>query len=148
LAKAASKTKKDIKVAGANTGSKKFKNKKKKKLNVQKVKVYVTSSYNNTMISIADYEGNILSWSSPGVVGFKGSKKSTAFAATKAAEDAVLKAQKYGVKQGTVIVKGTGMGRQAAVKGLRTGGLKLTSLSDHTPVPHGGTTPRKKPRGS
>lgn len=148
MAKAASKTKKDVKVAGANTGSKKFKNKKKKKLNVQKVKVYVTSSYNNTMISIADYEGNILSWSSPGVVGFKGSKKSTAFAATKAAEDAVLKAQKYGVKQGTVIVKGTGMGRQAAVKGLRTGGLKLTSLSDHTPVPHGGTTPRKKPRGS
>lgn len=148
MAKAASKTKKDVKVAGANTGSKKFKNKKKKKLNVQKVKVYVTSSYNNTMISIADYEGNIVSWSSPGVVGFKGSKKSTAFAATKAAEDAVLKAQKYGVKQGTVIVKGTGMGRQAAVKGLRTGGLKLTSLSDHTPVPHGGTTPRKKPRGS
>lgn len=148
MAKKEKKQKKETKIAGASTGSKKFKNKKKKKLNVQKVKVYVTSSYNNTMISIADGDGNVLSWSSPGAVGFKGSKKSTAFAATKAAEDAVAKAQKFGIKQGTVIVKGTGMGRQAAVKGLRTAGLRLTSLSDHTPIPHGGTTPRKKPRGS
>lgn len=148
MAKKEKKQKKETKIAATNTGSKKFKNKKKKKLNVQKVKVYVTSSYNNTMISIADGDGNILSWSSPGAVGFKGSKKSTAFAATKAAEDAVAKAQKFGIKQGTVIVKGTGMGRQAAVKGLRTAGLRLTSLSDHTPIPHGGTTPRKKPRGS
>lgn len=148
MAKKEKKQKKETKIAGTNTGSKKFKNKKKKKLNVQKVKVYVTSSYNNTMISIADGDGNVLSWSSPGAVGFKGSKKSTAFAATKAAEDAVAKAQKFGIKQGTVIVKGTGMGRQAAVKGLRTAGLRLTSLSDHTPIPHGGTTPRKKPRGS
>lgn len=148
MAKKEKKQKKETKISGANTGSKKFKNKKKKKLNVQKVKVYVTSSYNNTMISIADGDGNVLSWSSPGAVGFKGSKKSTAFAATKAAEDAVAKAQKFGIKQGTVIVKGTGMGRQAAVKGLRTAGLRLTSLSDHTPIPHGGTTPRKKPRGS
>ncbi len=142
------KQQKKEKVSAVSATSKKFKNKKKKKQIVQRVKVFVTSSYNNTMISIADPEGNILSWSSPGAVGFKGSKKSTAFAATKAAEDAVMKAQKYGIKQGTVIVKGTGMGRQAAVKGLRTGGLRLTSLSDHTPIPHGGTTPRKKPRGS
>jgi small subunit ribosomal protein S11 len=147
LAKKEKQQKKE-KVSAVSATSKKFKNKKKKKQIVQRVKVFVTSSYNNTMISIADPEGNILSWSSPGAVGFKGSKKSTAFAATKAAEDAVMKAQKYGIKQGTVIVKGTGMGRQAAVKGLRTGGLRLTSLSDHTPIPHGGTTPRKKPRGS
>ncbi len=140
--------KKEKKATGAGTGSKKFKNKKKKKISVQKAKVFVTSSYNNTMITITDYEGNVLSWSSPGVVGFKGSKKSTAFAATKAAEDAVSKIQKFGVKQATVVVKGTGMGRQAAVKGLRTAGLRLTSMSDHTPIRHGGTTPRKKPRGS
>ncbi len=148
MAKAGKKDKKETKATGANTGSKKFKNKKKKKLSVQKVKVFISSSYNNTMVTITDYDGNVLSWSSPGAVGFKGSKKSTAFAATKAAEDAVAKAQKYGVTTGTVIVKGTGMGRQAAVKGLRTGGLRLTSLSDHTSIPHGGTTPRKKPRGS
>lgn len=137
-----------MKNAGANTGSKKFKNKKKKKLTVLKAKAFVKSTYNNTSITITDYDGNVLAWSSPGVVGFKGSKKSTAFAATKAAEDVVAKIQKFGVKQATVIVKGTGMGRQAAVKGLRTAGLKLTSMSDHTPIPHGGTTPRKKPRGS
>lgn len=148
MAKKEKKQKKETKLTGANTGSKKFKNKKKKKISVQKAKVFVTSSYNNTMITITDYDGNVLAWSSPGVVGFKGSKKSTAFAATKAAEDAVAKVQKYGVKQATIIVKGTGMGRQAAVKGLRTAGLRLTSMSDHTPIPHGGTTPRKKPRGS
>ncbi len=148
MAKKETKQKKDMKNAGANTGSKKFKNKKKKKLTVLKAKAFVKSTYNNTSITITDYDGNVLAWSSPGVVGFKGSKKSTAFAATKAAEDVVAKIQKFGVKQATVIVKGTGMGRQAAVKGLRTAGLKLTSMSDHTPIPHGGTTPRKKPRGS
>lgn len=120
--------------------------KKKKKAQVQKAKVFINSTYNNTIISIADYEGNVLSWSSPGNVGFKGSKKSTAYAATKAAEEAVLKAQKNGVKEAIVIIKGAGMGRQAAVKGLRQAGLKITSLSDFTPVPHGGDTPRKKPR--
>lgn len=148
MAKKENKQKKDMKSAGANTGSKKFKNKKKKKLTVQKAKAFVKSTYNNTSITITDYDGNVLAWSSPGAVGFKGSKKSTAFAATKAAEDVVAKIQKFGVKQAMVIVKGTGMGRQAAVKGLRTAGLKLTSMSDHTPIPHGGTTPRKKPRGS
>lgn len=137
-----------MKLASSKAGSKKFKNKKKKKLNIQKVKALVLSTYNNTMISISDYEGNILAWSSPGVVGFKGSKKSTAYAATKAAEDVVAKVQKFGVKQATVIVKGTGMGRQAAVKGLRTAGLRLTSMSDFTPIAHGGTMPRKRPRGS
>lgn len=148
MAKKENKQKKDNKQAGAGSGSKKFKNKKKKKINVQKARAFVHSTYNNTMITITDYDGNVLAWSSPGVVGFKGSKKSTAFAATKAAEDAVAKIQKFGVKQATVIVKGTGMGRQAAVKGLRTAGLRLTSMADHTPIPHGGTTPRKKPRGS
>jgi len=120
--------------------------KKKKKIQVQKVKVFINSTYNNTIVTIADYEGNVLAWCSPGNVGFKGSKKSTAYAATKAAEEAVFKAQKNGVKEAIVIIKGAGMGRQAAVKGLRQAGLKITSLSDFTPVPHGGVTPRKKPR--
>ncbi|MEI7578723.1 MAG: 30S ribosomal protein S11 [bacterium] len=122
--------------------------KKKKKVQVAKVLITVSSTYNNTIISVTDYEGNVLAWSSPGVVGFSGSRKSTAFAASKAAEDAVAKAQKYGVHEAAVIVKGTGMGRQAAVKGIRTAGLKITSISDYTPIPHGGSTPRKKPRGS
>lgn len=120
--------------------------KKKKKVQVQKVKIIINSSYNNTIVSVADYDGNVLAWSSPGNVGFKGSKKSTAYAATKAAEEAVNKAQKNGVKEAIVIIKGAGMGRQAAVKGLRQAGLRITSLSDFTPIPHGGVTPRKKPR--
>jgi len=119
---------------------------KKKKVQVAKVKVFVKSTYNNTIVSIADYSGNILAASSPGAVGFSGSKKSTAYAATKAAEDAVEKGRKYGIKEATVIIKGAGMGRQAAVKGLRNAGLNIISLSDFTPVPHGGVTPRKKPR--
>ncbi len=122
--------------------------KKKKKIQVQKGTVFVKSSYNNTIISISDQAGNVLSWSSPGVIGFTGSKKSTAYAATRAAEDAVEKAQKYGLKEANVIIKGTGLGRQAAVKGLRSAGLRISTLSDHTPIPHGGTVPRKKPRGS
>lgn len=122
--------------------------KKKKKVQVTKGKIMIKSSYNNTQISLTDLEGNVLAWSSAGNVGFSGSRKSTAYAATKAAEAVVEKAQGYGVKEVVVIVKGTGMGRQAAVKGLRGAGLKITSLSDHTTIPHGGVTPRKKPRGS
>jgi len=141
--KANKKQKKVNKYSGR--GAKKVSTKKKKKIQVPKAQVFIKSSYNNTMISICDYEGNVLAWSSPGSVGFSGSRKSTAFAATKAAIDAVEKAAKYGVKEVTVIVKGTGMGRQAGVKGLRTAGLKITSLSDHTSIPHGGTTPRKRP---
>ena len=120
--------------------------KKKKKVQVQKVKIFVHSSYNNTIVTVADYDGNVLVQSSSGVVGFSGSKKSTAYAATKAAEDAVSKAQKFGIKEAMVIIKGAGMGRQAAVKGLRSAGLSISSLSDFTPVPHGGVTPRKLPR--
>lgn len=122
--------------------------KKKKKIKVNKVRITVNSSYNNTIITAADMDGNSLAWSSPGVVGFSGSRKSTAYAATRAAEDLVQKLVQYGASQATVIVKGTGMGRQAAVKGIRTAGLRITSLSDHTTIPHGGVTPRKKPRGS
>ncbi|MBP9758595.1 30S ribosomal protein S11 [Candidatus Dojkabacteria bacterium] len=122
--------------------------KKKVKKSVPKANVFIKSSYNNTIITIADLEGNVLGWSSPGVIGYKGSKKSTAYAATKAAEDLVSKCQKYNINEATVMVKGSGMGRQAAVKGLRSAGLKIRSLMDVTPIPHGGPSPRKKPRGS
>ncbi len=122
--------------------------KKKAKKNVQKVIVNVSCTYNNTIISIADMNGEVLVSSSAGVIGFKGTKKSTAYAATKSAEYAVEKASKYGVKEAIVKVKGLGMGRQAALKGLHSAGLKIKTLMDVTPVPHGGVTPRKKPRGS
>lgn len=108
--------------------------------------VYVQASFNNTIVTITDQEGDVLSTSSSGTVGFKGTKKSTAFAATKAAQDAVSKAQKYGIKEAKVYIKGPGPGRNAAVKGLDSAGLRITFLSDVTTLPHNGCRPRKAPR--
>jgi len=127
--------------------TKKVEVKKKKKIaSSPKVKVMIHASYNNTIISIADYTGNVVASSSGGVVGFTGTRKSTAYAATKAGQDAAAKAVKVGALEAVVIVKGIGEGRNAAVKGIRAAGLKITSLSDHTSVPHGGVKPRKKPK--
>lgn len=122
------------------------KKKKKAKVAVPNVVVTINSTYNNTIISVSDYSGNVISYSSCGLIGFKGSKKSTAYAATKAGEDAAAKAVVAGAKEAEVLVNGVGIGRQAAVKGIRSGGLRITSLHDRTPVPHGGTKPRKKPK--
>jgi small subunit ribosomal protein S11 len=112
----------------------------------QRAHVFIKSTYNNTLISICDLDGNVLTWSSPGAVGFKGSRESTAYAATKAAEDAYEKAKKFGVVEATVKVNGTGAGRNAAVKGLRAAGLRIRSLMDVTSIPHGGCSPKKKTR--
>lgn len=125
---------------------KEAKKKKKKKRNIPKARVYVSCSYNNTLISFTDHKGEVFAAGSPGTVGFKGSKRGTAFAATKAAYDVYNKASKFGVKEASVVVKGVGMGRRAAVKGLRTAGLIITSLSDRTPIPHNGCRPRKQRR--
>ena len=120
--------------------------KKGKRKQVPKARVTISCSYNNSVISFSDYSGNVFASSSCGCVGFKGSKKGTAFAATKAAYDAYEKASKYGVQEASITIKGVGMGRRAVIKGLRSAGLIITSLSDHTPVPHNGCRPRKKPR--
>ncbi len=121
--------------------------KKKAKKSVSAGIVTVQSTFNNTIISITDAEGEVLVQGSPSVVGFKGSKRSTAFAATKAATDAAEKAiKKYGLREVKVVVSGIGAGRNAAVKGLDTAGLKITTLVDRTPLPHNGCRPRKSPR--
>lgn len=120
--------------------------KKKKKVAPSKVLVRVRATYNNTLVSVTDHQGNVISNSSCGAIGFKGSKKSTAYAATKAGEEASLKAASMGAKEAEVIVNGVGIGRQAAVKGVRQAGLKITSLADYTPVPHGGCKPRRRPK--
>jgi small subunit ribosomal protein S11 len=122
--------------------------KKGKKVAGGKALAFISSSYNNTIISITDMAGEVVAASSPGIVGFKGSRKSTAYAATKAAEDAASKAMLKGATEVEIFVKGLGVGRNAAVKGIRSGGLKITKLVDKTPIPHGGPTPRKMPRGS
>lgn len=119
--------------------------KKKVKLTSTKVIVNVNSTYNNTIINISTPTGETVAVASAGTVGFSGSKKSTAYAATKAGEQAASKAFKLGAKECVVIVKGAGVGRQSAVKGIRAAGLKIVSLSDFTPIPHGGCKPRKLP---
>jgi len=123
------------------------KSKGKSKKNVQSGIATIQSTFNNTIISLTDEEGEVLGQGSPSRVGFKGAKRSTAFAATKAAievADRVIK--KYGLKEVKVFIKGPGAGRNAAVKGLDTAGLRITTLIDRTPIPHNGCRPRKAPR--
>lgn len=120
---------------------------KKSKKSVSNGIVTIQSTFNNTIVSITDPEGEVLVQGSPSVVGFKGARRSTAFAATKAAQDAAEKAiKKYGIREVKVIVSGPGAGRNAAVKGLDSAGLKITTLVDRTPIPHNGCRPRKSPR--
>ncbi len=99
---------------------------------------HITATFNNTVISFTDPQGNVISWSSAGTVGFKGSRKSTPFAAKTATEDAVRKAREHGVRQVEVQVKGPGSGREAALRALSSEGLKITAIRDVTPVPHNG----------
>lgn len=138
--------KKGTKDVGSKKNVKAEKKKKKLKLSSPKVLVNIFSTYNNTIISVADYEGNVIAQSSCGRVGFHGSKKSTAYAATKAGEDAAGKAVVVGAREAEVVIKGVGIGRQAAVKGIRSGGLRISSLADKTPIPHGGVKPRRAPK--
>jgi small subunit ribosomal protein S11 len=105
--------------------------------------LYVESSYNNTRLSLSDKEGNILTWSSSGALGFKGAKKGTPFAASKIGELVGEKAQQIGLKEVNVIVKGVGSGRESAIRGFSTFGVEIVSIIDKTPVPHNGPKPRK-----
>ena len=107
---------------------------------------HVNSSFNNTMITITDAQGNTISWSSSGLMGFKGSRKSTPYAAQMAAEDAGRKAQENGVKTLEVEVSGPGSGRESALRALQSGGFMITSIRDVTPIAHNGCRPRKRRR--
>jgi len=108
---------------------------------------HVHSTFNNTIVSITDPQGNLVSWSSAGAVGYKGSKKSTPFAAGLASEAAAKAAMDCGMKKVEVEVKGPGPGRDTAVRSLAVAGLEITSISDCTPIPHNGCRPPKRPRG-
>ena len=107
---------------------------------------HVRSTFNNTIVTITDLSGNTIAWASSGTQGFKGSRKSTPFAAQLAAENAAKKAQENGVKQISVYVKGPGAGREAALRSLMGSGLKITLIRDVTPIPHNGCRPPKKRR--
>jgi len=107
---------------------------------------HINASFNNTAITITDVKGDVLVWSSPGVVGFNGSKKSTPFAAQVAASDAAKKAKELGLKTVEVLIKGPGSGRESAIRALQANGLIVTNIKDVTPLPHNGCRPRKKRR--
>ena len=108
--------------------------------------VHIKSSFNNTIVSITDTEGNVIAWASSGGVGFKGSRKSTPFAGQMAAQQAAEKAAKFGVKEVEVRVKGPGSGRESAITALQHAGITVKSIEDITPIPHNGCRPRKKRR--
>lgn len=119
---------------------------KREKKNVPVGVCHIKATFNNTVITFSDPQGNVLSWSSTGAAGFKGSRKSTPFAAKTAAEDAVRKAKEHGVRQVEVEVRGPGSGREAALRALAAEGLKVTTIRDVTPVPHNGCKPPKMRR--
>ena len=119
---------------------------KREKKNITSGVAHVNASFNNTMITITDAQGNTIAWSSSGTKGFKGSRKSTPYAAQVAAEDAGKKAAEHGMKILEVEVCGPGSGRESALRALRAGGFTITSIRDVTPIPHNGCRPRKKRR--
>ena len=123
-----------------------YSKKKKARKNILNGKAFVLSTFNNTIISIADTSGNVISWSSAGQKGFKGSRKSTPYAAQVAADTAAAKALEYGMKTLTVEIKGPGSGRETALRALQARGFKILSIKDTTPMPHNGTRPPKKRR--
>jgi len=123
-----------------------YSKKKKVKKNILNGIAYVKSTFNNTIISIADTSGNVISWASSGQKGFKGSRKSTPYAAQIAADSAASKALEYGMKILSVEVKGPGSGRETALRALQARGFKIISIKDTTPMPHNGSRPPKKRR--
>jgi small subunit ribosomal protein S11 len=130
--------------APAATAEKRIKRKGKK--NILNGVVHIQSTFNNTIITITDVSGNVLSWSSAGARGFKGSRKSTPFAAQVAAGDAAAKAMEHGLKNVTVMVKGPGAGRESALRALASAGLKISLIRDVTPIPHNGCRQPKRRR--
>ncbi|RJQ32620.1 MAG: 30S ribosomal protein S11 [Actinobacteria bacterium] len=125
-------------------GAKKAKRKEKK--NIPQAIANIKSTFNNTIISICDREGNAIAWASSGTIGFKGSRKGTPFAAQIAAETVAKKAKEHGVKKVDVLMKGPGPGRDTAVKSLQANGIEVGYIQDRTPVPHNGPRPKKRRR--
>lgn len=131
---------------GTSFMPKKTRTKKKEKKNILNGVVHIQSTFNNTIVTITDPTGNIVSWSSAGVQGFKGSRKSTPFAAQLAAEDASKKAMENGMKNVEVYVKGPGAGRESALRSLQAAGFNIIMIKDVTPIPHNGCRPPKRRR--
>jgi small subunit ribosomal protein S11 len=125
---------------------KKTKSRKRERKSVPEGRACIQATFNNTIVTLTDPNGNVIAWSSSGTVGFKGSRKSTPYAAQMAANSAARKAMEHGLKQIEVIVKGPGSGREAAIRALQSSGLYITSIRDVTPIPHNGCRPPKRRR--
>ncbi len=130
----------------AKVVAKKVVKKRRERKNIEKGAVHIQATFNNTIITISDAEGNTISWASAGELGFKGSRKSTPFAAQSASETAAKAAMEHGLKTVEVFVKGPGSGRESAIRALETVGLQITMIKDVTPVPHNGCRPPKRRR--
>lgn len=133
-------------MAAAKTNAAKKTRKRKERKNIAHGQAHIQSTFNNSIVTITDAAGNALAWSSAGALGFKGSKKSTPFAAQLAAETAAKSAMEHGLKSIEVFVKGPGSGREAAIRSLQAAGLEVTLIKDVTPLPHNGTRPPKRRR--
>lgn len=133
-------------MAPKKTALKKVSRKRREKKLVERGVAHIRSSFNNTIVTITDVQGNALSWASAGGMGFRGNKKSTPFAAQMAAETAAKSSQEFGLKSVDVLVKGPGSGREAAIRALQTAGLEVTMIKDVTPIPHNGCRPPKRRR--
>jgi len=131
--------------AGEKAGEKAARKKKSRK-NVSEGVVHIHSTFNNTIVTITDYQGNVISWSSAGTVGFKGSRKGTPFAAQQAAENAAKKAMDHGLRSVQVFVRGPGAGRESALRSLQSAGVHVSLIKDVTPIPHNGCRPPKRRR--
>lgn len=130
----------------AKAVKKSVRKKKRDRRHIEKGQAHIQSTFNNTLVTLTDMDGNALSWSSAGSLGFKGSRKSTPFAAQMAAEEATKGALEYGLKTVEVYVKGPGAGREAAIRALQAAGLDITLIKDITPIPHNGCRPPKRRR--
>jgi small subunit ribosomal protein S11 len=131
---------------GSATTTKRQRGKRREKKNVPRGQAHIQSTFNNTIVTITDPGGNVICWSSAGQNGFKGSRKSTPYAAQVAAENAARKALENGMRQVEVFVKGPGAGREAAIRSLQAAGLQVTAITDVTPIPHNGCRPPKRRR--
>lgn len=124
----------------------KTRTKRRDRKNIERGQAHISSTFNNTMVTLSDTNGNVLSWASAGQLGFRGSRKSTPFAAQMAAEEAAVKAMEHGLKSVEVYVKGPGSGREAAIRSLQATGLEVSLIKDTTPIPHNGCRPPKRRR--
>lgn len=120
--------------------------KRRERKNIERGQAHIQSTFNNTIVTLTDAQGNVLSWASAGQLGFRGSRKSTPFAAQEAAQEAAKKAMEHGLKVVEVYVKGPGSGREAAIRSLQASGLEISLIKDMTPVPHNGCRPPKRRR--